>query len=229
MAAITDAGTYRMTIVIIHTDAYVFDENAVTEYDITVAKKDISSDIVVVGRTESGTYVQRRGIQIYAKFNEYEDKDLSLDSTLTFNGEAVESPYEVGAYVFTAIIDDANYCGETVYSFRIMTSVAKKIGDLSALIEGYDAEGTSSERFDAIMAMREITVSFEEDDLTQIAEDAAYAEVVNKYVTLYKNYLNDTKSDVEIAQKVAGNVLFDIMAALTDIAVAFWFGKANRG
>lgn len=229
VAAVTDAGTYRMTIVILHTDAYVFDENAVTEYDITVAKKDISSDIEVVGRTESGTYVQRRGIQIYAKLNEYEDKDLSLNSTFTFNGEAVESPYEVGEYVFTAIIDDANYCGETVYSFRIMTSVAKKIGDLSSLIEGYDAEGASSEKFDAIMAMREITASFTEDDLTQIAEDATYEEVVNQYIALYNNYLNDTKSDVEIAQKVAGNVLFDIMAALTDIAVAFWFGKANRG
>lgn len=229
MGAITDAGTYRMTIVIVHTDAYVFDDAAVTEYDITVEKKDISSDIAVIGRSESGTYVQRRGIQIYAKLNEYEDKDLTLNSTLTFNGEAVESPYEVGEYVFTATIDDANYCGESVYSFRIMASVAKKVSDLSALIEGYNAEGTSSERFDAIMAMREIAVSFTDDDLTQIADDAAYAEVVNQYVALYKNYLDDTKKDVEVAQKVASNVLFDMMAALTDIAVAFWFGKANRG
>lgn len=229
MGAITDAGTYRMTIVIVHTDAYVFDDAAVTEYDITVEKKDISSDIAVIGRSESGTYVQRRGIQIYANLNEYEDKDLTLNSTLTFNGEAVESPYEVGEYVFTATIDDANYCGESVYSFRIMASVAKKVSDLSALIEGYNAEGTSSERFDAIMAMREIAVSFTDDDLTQIADDAAYAEVVNQYVALYKNYLDDTKKDVEVAQKVASNVLFDMMAALTDIAVAFWFGKANRG
>ncbi len=229
MGAITDAGTYRMTIVIVHTDTYVFDDAAVTEYDITVEKKDISSDIAVIGRSESGTYVQRRGIQIYAKLNEYEDKDLTLNSTLTFNGEAVESPYEVGEYVFTARIDDANYCGESVYSFRIMASVAKKVSDLSALIEGYNAEGTSSERFDAIMAMREIAVSFTADDLTQIADDAAYAEVVNQYVALYKNYLDDTKKDVEVAQKVASNVLFDMMAALTDIAVAFWFGKANRG
>ena len=230
LTSITEAGTYVMTISIVHEDAYEFDENSVNTYTVTVKKKDISFDMTVVGTKESNRFAQQNGIRIYAELNTYADMESSIKSTFTVNGTETDSPYELGEYVFTAVIENDNYVGNVSYSFTIVPSVMGKTEELKQALDAYDVNASSSVRFQALTAMRNLVLSLTEDDLAQIKEDQEYTALLNRYVAAYTEYLEDMAEDVSVARKVANNSLAELIAMISGAAVAFWFGlKQSQG
>lgn len=230
LTSITEAGTYVMTISIVHEDAYEFEENSVNTYTVTVKKKDISFDMTVVGTKEGNRFAQKHGILIYAKLDTYADKEISIKSTFTVNGTETDSPYELGEYVFTAVIENDNYEGNVSYSFTIVPSVMSKTEELKQALDAYDVNASSSVRFQALTAMRNLVLSLTKDDLAQIEEDQEYTALLNRYVAAYTEYLEDMAEDVSVARKVANNSLAELIAMISGAAVAFWFGlKQSQG
>ncbi len=230
LTSITEAGTYLMTISIVHEDAYEFADNSVNAYTVTVKKKDISSDMTVVGTKEGNRFAQRHGISIYAILDTYAGMGISINSTFTVNGTETDSPYELGEYGFTAVIENDNYEGTVSYSFTIVPSVIGKTEELKQDLDAYDANASSSVRFQALTAMRNLVLSLTEDDLAQIEEDQEYTALLNRYVAAYTEYLEDMAEDVSVARKVANNSLAELIAMISGAAVAFWFGlKQSQG
>lgn len=133
--SVTTVGVYTVQVVIRHAYAFEFESEAVSEYQITVAKKDISDCLFAEGLPENG--IGEYNPYASAIFGECTDYVVGLREVFTRNGEEVQDTLSVGKYRLTVSVSDANYKGEKTFEWEIV----KK--DISAEITTKGVENNS--------------------------------------------------------------------------------------
>ena len=226
---ITEAGEYTVKIEIIHTLAYEFAEGTVTEYKVTVEKKDISDAMEITGIPESKWFAKAKGIFVNYRFEgEYAEKEIEVKEEFTINGKKTEEIYEEGEYTVKFTIEDVNYKGEVKESFSVYENVYSKIGEIKTELSKFAEAKTTKEKLDRVKKMKEIVKSFGEEDKKQIAADEEYKKTMGEYEKAYEETIKEIKEDALVAEKAAGNALAEAIAALSVLAVGLWFGLKNR-
>ena len=166
--ATAGAGAYKMQIEIVHTTAYTFADgsNKSELVDVTVEKADLTDAIVITlgGLTDGGYLVFSYGLSIDASVTGHDD--IEIVKVLVKDGAAADEIDAVGAYVYTATIQDANYQGAKTLEFKVVNSAKEKIEGLKkyAGVEFF----TRAQYAEAKALLESIT----EDDTLQINDEA---------------------------------------------------------
>lgn len=218
VATVKNAGTYKVVISIIHAFAYEFSADAVKEYTVIVEKKDISDAINVIGIAEGGVYASIDGITANAGIY-----DVLLDKVLIKDNEVITTAITLGSYLYTVVVDDANYKGIKVMAFRIVPDVADKIDVISEKLKAYnDAEG--EELITALLEVRTAILDLTADDYVLIDSSADYTALINNCISAWDEYLADCAEDFELAQKAANaNLAIALLTLVSAMSVSAWF------
>lgn len=182
--ATAGAGTYKMQIEIVHTTAYTFEDgsNKSELVDVIVEKADVTESIVItlVGLTNGRYLVFSYGLSIDASVTGHDD--IEIVKVLTKDGAAADNIDAVGAYEYTATIQDANYQGVKTLQFKVVNSAKDKIEDLKKYA-GVDfltkAQYTQAKAF---------VESITEDDMLQINDNAEAKANYENAATLCAKY-----------------------------------------
>lgn len=182
--ATAGAGTYKMQIEIVHTTAYTFEDgsNKSELVDVIVEKADVTESIVItlVGLTNGRYLVFSYGLSIDASVTGYDD--IEIVKVLTKDGAAADNIDAVGAYEYTATIQDANYQGVKTLQFKVVNSAKDKIEDLKKYA-GVDFL-TKAQYTQAKALVESIT----EDDMLQINDNAEAKTNYENAATLCAKY-----------------------------------------
>lgn len=116
--SVTSAGVYTINVVIRHSYAFEFTSDSVSEYRITVAKKDISELLFVEGLPENG--IGEYDPYASAILGECSLSDIAVSEVFTRNGEIVQDTLSVGKYKLMVTINDDNYQGEKYFEWQIV-------------------------------------------------------------------------------------------------------------
>ena len=182
--ATADAGIYKMQIEIVHTTAYTFEDgsNKSELVDVIVEKADVTESIVItlVGLTNGRYLVFSYGLSIDASVTGHDD--IEIVKVLTKDGAAADNIDAVGAYEYTATIQDANYQGVKTLQFKVVNSAKDKIEDLKKYA-GVDFL-TKAQYTQAKALVESIT----EDDMLQINDNAEAKANYENAATLCAKY-----------------------------------------
>lgn len=182
--ATAGAGTYKMQIEIVHTTAYTFEDgsNKSELVDVIVEKADVTESIVItlVGLTNGRYLVFSYGLSIDASVTGHDD--IEIVKVLTKDGAAADNIDAVGAYEYTATIQDANYQGVKTLQFKVVNSAKDKIEDLKKYA-GVDFL-TKAQYTQAKALVESIT----EDDMLQINDNAEAKANYENAATLCAKY-----------------------------------------
>lgn len=182
--ATADAGTYKMQIEIVHTTAYTFEDgsNKSELVDVIVEKADVTESIVItlVGLTNGRYLVFSYGLSIDASVTGHDD--IEIIKVLTKDGAAADDIDAVGAYEYTATIQDANYQGAKTLQFKVVNSAKDKIEDLKKYA---GVEFLTKAQYTQAKALVE---SITEDDTLQINDDAEAKANYENAATLCAKY-----------------------------------------
>lgn len=166
--ATAGAGAYKMQIEIVHTTAYTFADgsNKSELVDVTVEKADLTDAIVITlgGLTDGGYLVFSYGLSIDASVTGHDD--IEIVKVLVKDGAAADEIDSVGAYVYTATIQDANYQGAKTLEFKVVNSAKEKIEGLKKYA---GVEFLTRAQYAEAKALLE---SITEDDTLQINDEA---------------------------------------------------------
>lgn len=166
--ATAGAGAYKMQIEIVHTTAYTFADgsNKSELVDVTVEKADLTDAIVITlgGLTDGGYLVFSYGLSIDASVTGHDD--IEIVKVLVKDGAAADEIDAVGAYVYTATIQDANYQGAKTLEFKVVNSAKEKIEGLKKYA---GVEFLTRAQYAEAKALLE---SITEDDTLQINDEA---------------------------------------------------------
>ncbi len=111
---IINAGVYNVKIMIKHEYAFEFKSDTVTDYTVTVNKKDISDKIVAVGLPENG-------VAEYDPFANSIYAECAIDGlTVDYEITCSEDNGEIGKFTLVATIDDSNYSGTKTFTWQIV-------------------------------------------------------------------------------------------------------------
>ena len=182
--ATAGAGTYKMQIEIVHTTAYTFEDgsNKSELVDVIVEKADVTESIVItlVGLTNGRYLVFSYGLSIDASVTGHDD--IEIVKVLTKDGAVADNIDAVGAYEYTATIQDANYQGVKTLQFKVVNSAKDKIEDLKKYA-GVDFL-TKAQYTQAKALVESIT----EDDMLQINDNAEAKANYENAATLCAKY-----------------------------------------
>lgn len=184
--ATAGAGTYKMQIEIVHTTAYTFEDgsNKSEVVDVIVEKADVTESMVItlVGLTNGRYLVFSYGLSIDASVTGHDD--IEIVKVLTKDGAAADNIDAVGAYEYTATIQDANYQGVKTLQFKVVNSAKDKIEYLKKYA-GVDFL-TKAQYTQAKALVESIT----EDDMLQINDNAEAKANYENAATLCAKYAN---------------------------------------
>ncbi len=126
LESITEVGEYTITIIINYKTYFDFAEDAVTEYKINVAKKDISETLIAAGIPEEGV----REYDPYADdvYAECTKEGIKVNYEIFKDGIESSDYLSVGSYSIKITIDDLNYKGEASYEWKVVVKdISKEI------------------------------------------------------------------------------------------------------
>ena len=132
---IVDAGSYCMVVEIVH-PSYEYAEEFTTEesrtFFITVQKQDLSDRIVFLGDRMEGDYVvYRPGLSFLPSV---EGMQVTMETQITLDGEAVTQISGPGTYLITATVNDPNYGGTAVLELKVVSNAAGLFSSLSSIL-----------------------------------------------------------------------------------------------
>lgn len=116
---VINAGEYKVSIVIRHTYAFEFASDAITDYVITVDKKDASDFLFAEGIPENG--VGEYNPYASAIYGECGLQNVDIISIFYRNGEEIaDETLSVGKYKLVITINNSNYKGEKSFEWEIV-------------------------------------------------------------------------------------------------------------
>lgn len=139
---IINVGTYNVKVIIVHNHLFIFDDNVVTDYTVTVSKKNISDKIIAVNVPESGeTEYDPYPNSVYA---ECEIEDVDVVYEILFNNEVISGDkFDVGMYTLKAKIVSDNYEGELTSSWKVVPKdITKNINILGVKTDSLNIIGS---------------------------------------------------------------------------------------
>lgn len=182
LSAMTDAGTYRMVIRIVNTEAYQWADDAVTEYTIVVNKKDVSDSISIVGLTPDKEYlVYRKGLSLIPTVSGY---DVNIATTYTVDGQPVDELGELGQYTMTVTVESANYTGSLSVAFYLVENAYSKVSPLlTAAANIAVSQGVQRDRI--VLNSADLLNALSDTDKWQIRDNDAWNEKVTAVQDAY--------------------------------------------
>lgn len=210
---IVNAGDYVMVVSIVHTSAYQFADEAQTEFDIHVAKKDISDSISFVGIED--VLIITNEVFVSAKADGY---DVAIDVTLKRGETEVESVSVAGDYTATAVVNDVNYTGSKQRSFTAIADAYAKLNDFAQKVAQLDGTFTQAQA-QLIVELRGIAQGFTQDELLQIENTPAFKTAYEEYKQAWTQFVQQATEKVELAEKTYDGLL-TVVATVTAMLLA---------
>ena len=210
---IVNAGDYVMVVSIVHTSAYQFADEAQTEFDIHVAKKDISDSISFVGIED--VLIITNEVFVSATADGY---DVAIDVTLKRGETEVESVSVAGDYTATAVVNDVNYTGSKQRSFTAIADAYAKLNDFVQKVDKLDGTFTQAQA-QLIVELRGIAQGFTQDELLQIENTPAFKTAYEEYKQAWTQFVQQATEKVELAEKTYDGLL-TVVAAVTAMLLA---------
>ena len=217
---VVPAGEYTLVIEIVHTGKFNWQDGAVTEYAISVAKMDISNTIVSLG-FQNGGWLTNSASGVSAMVQD--NFDIYVDTVLSMDGVAMSDLSQCGNYTMIATIDDADYCGQATFSFRVIQDIAPTMANLNTMLNDYSREQDFATRLSKLTQMVEFVATLNTQDAElQINNNIIYKQLIQKVSTNWTEYVEDCKQDVEVANSVWQNVVLQVATTISLlVAVAF--------
>ena len=210
---IVNAGDYVMVVSIVHTSAYQFADEAQTEFDIHVAKKDISDSISFVGIED--VLIITNEVFVSATADGY---DVAIDVTLKRGETEVESVSVAGDYTATAVVNDVNYTGSKQRSFTAIADAYAKLNDFVQKVDKLDGTFTQAQA-QLIVELRGIAQGFTQDELLQIENTPAFKTAYEEYKQAWTQFVQQATEKVELAEKTYDGLL-TVVATVTAMLLA---------
>ena len=210
---IVNAGDYVMVVSIVHTSAYQFADEAQTEFDIHVAKKDISDSISFVGIED--VLIITNEVFVSATADDY---DVAIDVTLKRGETEVESVSVAGDYTATAVVNDVNYTGSKQRSFTAIADAYAKLNDFVQKVDKLDGTFTQAQA-QLIVELRGIAQGFTQDELLQIENTPAFKTAYEEYKQAWTQFVQQATEKVELAEKTYDGLLA-VVATVTAMLLA---------
>ena len=210
---IVNAGDYVMVVSIVHTSAYQFADEAQTEFDIHVAKKDISDSISFVGIED--VLIITNEVFVSATADGY---DVAIDVTLKRGETEVESVSVAGDYTATAVVNDVNYTGSKQRSFTAIADAYAKLNDFVQKVDKLDGTFTQAQA-QLIVELRGIAQGFTQDELLQIENTPAFKTAYEEYKQAWTQFVQQATEKVELAEKTYDGLLA-VVATVTVMLLA---------
>ena len=210
---IVNAGDYVMVVSIVHTSAYQFADEAQTEFDIHVAKKDISDSISFVGIED--VLIITNEVFVSATADDY---DVAIDVTLKRGETEVESVGVAGDYTATAVVNDVNYTGSKQRSFTAIADAYAKLNDFVQKVDKLDGTFTQAQA-QLIVELRGIAQGFTQDELLQIENTPAFKTAYEEYKQAWTQFVQQATEKVELAEKTYDGLL-TVVATVTAMLLA---------
>ena len=210
---IVNAGDYVMVVSIVHTSAYQFADEAQTEFDIHVAKKDISDSISFVGIED--VLIITNEVFVSATADGY---DVAIDVTLKRGETEVESVSVAGDYTATAVVNDVNYTGSKQRSFTAIADAYAKLNDFVQKVDKLDGTFTQAQA-QLIVELRGIAQGFTQDELLQIENTPAFKTAYEEYKQAWTQFVQQATEKVELAEKTYDGLLA-VVATVTAMLLA---------
>ena len=212
---IVNAGDYVMVVSIVHTSAYQFADEAQTEFDIHVAKKDISDSISFVGIEDVLIITNEVFVSASATADGY---DVAIDVTLKRGETEVESVSVAGDYTATAVVNDVNYTGSKQRSFTAIADAYAKLNDFVQKVDKLDGTFTQAQA-QLIVELRGIAQGFTQDELLQIENTPAFKTAYEEYKQAWTQFVQQATEKVELAEKTYDGLL-TVVATVTAMLLA---------
>lgn len=210
---IVNAGDYVMVVSIVHTSAYQFAAEAQTEFDIHVAKKDISDSISFVGIED--VLIITNEVFVSATADGY---DVAIDVTLKRGETEVESVSVAGDYTATAVVNDVNYTGSKQRSFTAIADAYAKLNDFVQKVDKLDGTFTQAQA-QLIVELRGIAQGFTQDELLQIENTPTFKTAYEEYKQAWTQFVQQATEKVELAEKTYDGLL-TVVATVTAMLLA---------
>ena len=210
---IVNDGDYVMVVSIVHTSAYQFADEAQTEFDIHVAKKDISDSISFVGIED--VLIITNEVFVSATADGY---DVAIDVTLKRGETEVESVSVAGDYTATAVVNDVNYTGSKQRSFTAIADAYAKLNDFVQKVDKLDGTFTQAQA-QLIVELRGIAQGFTQDELLQIENTPAFKTAYEEYKQAWTQFVQQATEKVELAEKTYDGLLA-VVATVTAMLLA---------
>ena len=210
---IVNAGDYVMVVSIVHTSAYQFADEAQTEFDIHVAKKDISDSISFVGIED--VLIITNEVFVSATADDY---DVAIDVTLKRGETEVESVSVAGDYTATAVVNDVNYTGSKQRSFTAIADAYAKLNDFVQKVDKLDGTFTQAQA-QLIVELRGIAQGFTQDELLQIENTPTFKTAYEEYKQAWTQFVQQATEKVELAEKTYDGLL-TVVATVTAMLLA---------
>lgn len=178
------AGSYLVSVVVPENSGYFL---AVSDYVVTVDKKDASENIVI--SLSHGDFAVVGDNSPIASLIGYNATVLS--TTYYFNEEVFKIE-NVGKYIVKAYVEDENLTGQATFVFKGYESVADDISEISELLS--KARLDRSLRFKNLLKIKEKILSFTRYDVKQIEQKSVYKSVIDEYSNYYKEFFKQENS-----------------------------------
>ncbi len=197
-----NAGTYIMVVEIVHKTSYEFEKDSQTEFEITIAKKDISDNIIIEG-IEKENYININTITkpiVSLK----ETIDLNIEQKLYKDNTLVELIEGLGKYKFVVTIIDDNYEGEKIVEFEVIENIAETINKLKhgrlelerkRGLEIIEYSTRLKEKIDALSGVELLLIS-NNSEYQNLVED-----IRNRYTELNVMFKSVTEKEKELMEK----------------------------
>ncbi len=138
---IIDVGTYNVKVIIVYHHLFIFDDDVVTDYTVTVSKKDISDKLIAVNVPESGeTEYDPFPNSVYV---ECELDNVDVECEIIFNNEVISGDeFDIGTYTINAKIVSNNYKGELSRTWKVVPKdITKNINILGVKTDSINIIG----------------------------------------------------------------------------------------
>lgn len=203
---IVNVGVYNVKVIIVHAHLFIFDDDVVTDYTVTVSKKNVSDKIIAINIPESGEIeYDPFPNSVYA---ECEIEGVDVEYEILFNNEVISGDeFNVGTYTLKAKIVSANYEGELTSSWSV---VPKNIGgninilgvksDLINIIGTFDIKVMcnskvdlkqellyNGEKVENIDKSGEYTIKVSVDSTNYTGSKELTFEVIKNYIEVFDN------------------------------------------
>lgn len=209
---ITDAGKYTLNVVINYQTYFEFVDGAITEYIITVKKKDISSSLVAIGIPEGGSYeYDPYANDIYA---ECTVNGVSYGYEILKDGVVTLDCLSVGDYSIKIWIEDINYEGEASFSWSVLAKDISNEITVSGLGSEFNVLGKFEVEFSLPKKYKNITLEVKYFNLDGEVSEISVGEYRGVATINDENYYGEK----EITFKVIDNYdeLFTRLQALLE-------------
>ena len=205
---ICNAGKYFICLSVTDSSAYLFAPDTPTRFTVTVAKADLSEELLVSGIRGGETLTEGASLALQLNF------PLRYNLYLSRDGEPADpaAPLAAGNYTLRVVLRDDNYCGSTVLAFSVTIDGEDAADALEALLAQLE-QAQPAERLSVLLTMRETASSA----LSQGIQTQRFLDVLARCKEAWRQYVNTVREELAGTPSPAANGA-SALAVLNDAA-----------